>query len=146
MGVTRMKISIILVSLLVLFSATTHALSLERCFSLASRTYGIPVDLLKAIAKTETGFNPYAINYNNNKSYDMGIMQINSYWLPKLSKIGITQADLFDGCKNIQVGAWILSSNIKQYGFNRKAIGAYNAVSPDKQEIYARKVLSNLSN
>ncbi len=120
------------------------ATSLERCFNLASQNYGIPVNLLKAIAKTETSFNPYAININKNKSYDMGIMQINSTWLPKLGRIGITQADLFDGCKNIQIGAWILASNIKQYGFNRKAIGAYNSPTAKNQEIYARKVLSNL--
>lgn len=120
------------------------ASSLERCFNLASQNYGIPVNLLKAIAKTETSFNPYAININKNKSYDMGIMQINSTWLPKLGRIGVTQADLFDGCKNIQIGAWILASNIKQYGFNTKAIGAYNSPTAKNQEIYARKVLSNL--
>lgn len=131
---------------LLLIQTFTYAAPLERCFNLASQTYGIPVDLLKAIAQTESKQNAYAINMNNNKSYDIGIMQINSSWLPKLSRIGISQVDLFDGCKNIQVGAWILASNIKQYGFNRKAIGAYNAVSPQKQEIYARKVLSNLPN
>lgn len=127
-----------------LITANAGAASLERCFNLASQNYKIPVGLLKAIAKTETSFNPYAINVNSNKSYDMGIMQINSTWLPKLGRIGVTQVDLFDGCKNIQIGAWILASNIKQYGFNTKAIGAYNSPSPKNQEIYARKVLSNL--
>ena len=120
------------------------AVPLESCFNLAERHYHIPKKLLKAIAKTETKFNPYAININKNKSYDMGIMQINSSWLSKLSRIGINKTDLFDGCKNIQIGAWILASNIKRYGFNAKAVGAYNSPTARNQEIYARKVLSNL--
>lgn len=122
----------------------TNAATLDKCFEMASSRYQIPVKLLKAIAKTETGLDPYALNINKNKSYDIGIMQINSSWLPKLSRVGITQLDLLDGCKNIQVGAWILASNIKQYGFNDRAIGAYNSQAPKYQAIYARKVLRNL--
>jgi soluble lytic murein transglycosylase-like protein len=122
----------------------TNAKGFDKCFEVASSQYQIPIKILKAIAKTETGFDPYALNVNKNKSYDIGIMQINSSWLPKLSRVGITQRDLMDGCKNIQVGAWILASNIKQYGFNDKAIGAYNSQTPRYQEIYARKVLGNL--
>lgn len=141
-----MEIKRIIACCILLTSYNSDATPLERCFNLAATTYGIPVNLLKAIAQTESRHNAYAINMNSNKSYDIGIMQINSSWLPKLNRIGVTQVDLFDGCKNIQVGAWILASNIKQYGFNRKAIGAYNAISPQKQEIYARKVLSNLPN
>lgn len=71
-------------------------------------------------------------------------MQINSSWLPKLSRVGVKQSDLLDPCTNIQIGAWILSDNIKRYGFGLKAIGAYNAVSNDKQQIYAQKVMKNM--
>lgn len=129
---------------LVLLMGSSYAVNTSTCFNIASKQYQIPVKLLKAIAKTETKFNPYAININKNKTYDIGLMQINSSWLPKLNRVGITQVDLLDGCKNIQVGAWILASNIKRYGFNSKAIGAYNSRNPIYQEIYARKILSNL--
>lgn len=124
--------------------SSSYGLDLDHCYKMASTHYQVPSKLLKAIAKTETKFDPYAIHWNTNKTYDIGLMQINSTWLPKLNRVGITQADLFDGCKNIQVGAWILASNIKQYGFNNKAIGAYNSPTPINQERYARKVLSNL--
>lgn len=130
--------------LLLSICSLSYAQNLDRCYNIASTHYKVPSKLLKAIAKTETKYNPYAVHWNNNKTYDIGIMQINSTWLPKLNRVGITQADLLDGCKNIQVGAWILASNIKQYGFNNKAIGAYNARTSYKQEIYARKVLSNI--
>lgn len=107
-----------------LFINFANAEEFDRCFMVASVKYKIPVELLKAIAKTETGMNPIAMNINSNRSYDIGIMQINSYWFKKLEKVGIKKDDLLDGCKNIQVGAWILAQNIKQYGFNAKAIGA----------------------
>lgn len=128
--------------LFIVFGA--HAVSMDRCFTIASTYYQIPSKLLRAIAKTETKFNPYAIHMNTNRTYDIGLMQINSTWLPKLNRVGISQSDLLDGCKNIQVGAWILASNIKQYGLNSKAIGAYNSPTQANQEKYARKVLSNL--
>ena len=137
------KVKLILVALMSLI-ATANAESLEQCFNVASTHYQIPVKLLKAIAKTESKFNSLAVNKNSNQSYDIGVMQINSSWLRKLNQVGISQADLFDGCKNIQVGAWILASNIKQYGFNRKAIGAYNSPTSANQEKYASKVLANL--
>lgn len=132
--------------LLILFLITTNSIAKDfnKCFKVASNQYKIPEKLLIAIAKIETQLDPYAININKNRTYDIGLMQINSSWLKKLNGVGITQADLLDGCKNIQVGAWILASNIKQYGFNSKAIGAYNSRNPFYQERYARKVLSNL--
>ena len=129
---------------LVALIANVTAIDLDRCFNLAADQYKIPAKLLKAIAITETKLDQYAINVNTNKSYDIGLMQINSTWLKKLNRVGITQADLLDGCKNIQIGAWILASNIKQYGFNNKAIGAYNSQTAVNQERYARRVLSHL--
>lgn len=103
-----------------------NAENFEECFNLASVKYQIPGKLLRAIATTETKMNPYAISINKNHTYDIGLMQINSTWLPKLNRVGITQKDLLEPCNNIQIGAWILSQNIKEYGFNGTAIGAYN--------------------
>lgn len=136
--------SIFLILALANLVSGANATGFEHCFNLASDKYKIPTKLLKAVAMTESKLNPTAININKNRSYDIGLMQINSSWLPKLNRVGISQADLLDGCKNIQVGAWILASNIKQYGFNAKAIGAYNSPTPINQEKYARKVLGNM--
>ncbi len=121
-----------------------YTANLAKCFNVASKQYKIPTQLLKAIAKTETKLDPLAIHINSNHSYDVGIMQINSTWLPKLKRVGISEAELLDGCKNIQIGAWILAQNIKQYGFTRKAIGAYNATTPELQEKYTQLVMRNL--
>ncbi len=96
------------------------------CWEAASRSYGIPVDVLKAVAKTESGLNPKARNKNTNGTYDIGLMQINSAWLPKLESYGITERSLHDSCMNLKVGAWILSRNAQKLGWNWNAIGAYN--------------------
>lgn len=97
------------------------------CWKEASEKYGIPEDVLMAIAKTESGFNKDAKNVNKNGSTDIGLMQINSGWLPNLSKFDITKEDLAtDACLNLKVGAWILSNNVKSLGWNWDAIGAYN--------------------
>lgn len=96
------------------------------CWADASQSYGIPAEVLKAVAKTESGFNPKARNKNLNGTYDIGIMQINSGWLQKLEKYGIDEQSLNDACTNIKVGAWILANNAIRLGWNWNAIGAYN--------------------
>jgi len=96
------------------------------CWDAASQLYGIPVDVLKAVAKTESNFNAKASNQNKNGSKDAGLMQINSSWLPKLKQYGITEKSLEDPCMNLKVGAWILINNAREHGWNWTAIGAYN--------------------
>jgi soluble lytic murein transglycosylase-like protein len=117
-------------------SLTTHA----ACFEEAAARYQVPVVLLQAISKIESSGNPRAINRNRDGSYDIGHMQINSRWLPVLSKYGIREADLWDACMNTHVGAWVLAGNIRRHGYTWEAIGAYNAASPDKRIVYAHKV------
>ena len=96
------------------------------CWNAASESYGIPVQVIKAVAKTESGFNAEALNVNKDGSHDIGVMQINSVWLPTLAKHGIDEEALKDPCTNVKVGAWILANNAKQLGWNWNAIGAYN--------------------
>lgn len=115
--------------------------SASYCWDRAEATYGIPAKLLVAIAKVETNVNPSTVSKKNkNGSYDIGLMQINSGWLPKLNKYNITENDLFNPCTNIMVGAWILSDNVQRLGYNWDAVGAYNAKTNWKREIYAKKV------
>ena len=100
------------------------------CWNEVASWYGVNVHLLVAIAKTESNFNPQAMNRNKNGSYDIGMMQINSTWLPTLRKYGVTEAQLKDPCVNLQVGAWILAQNVARMGLTWEAVGAYNARNP----------------
>lgn len=110
------------------------------CYEDAGNRYGISPNLLYAISKGESSFNPLAINYNTNGSYDYGLMQINSSWEPTLRKIGIPWETLADPCTNVMVGAWVLSQCIRDYGYTWPAVGCYNSRTPSKRDRYAARI------
>lgn len=115
------------------------------CWEQAAQKYGVNVHLLHAIAKTESSLNPSAINRaNSNGTYDVGLMQINSTWLPRLRQFGIQEKDLYEPCVSIDVGAWILAHNIRQFGNTWAAVGAYNTPNPTRGLQYAHRVYRNL--
>jgi len=126
---------------LLLLACCISSSAFAHCFEEASAKYGVDSKLLKSIAKVESNFNQNAIGKNKNGSVDIGLMQINSSWLPTLAKYGITRETLInDACINVKVGAWVMASNIKQLGNNWKAVGAYNSPTRLNQQIYAEKV------
>jgi soluble lytic murein transglycosylase-like protein len=120
------------------------AMPAAACWNEAGQRYGINAHLLYAIAKTESSLNPSAINRNKNGSYDIGLMQINSRWLPTLLKYGITEKHLYDPCVSIEVGAWILAQNVQRLGSSWVAIGAYNSSDPARRLQYTLKVYKNI--
>ncbi len=127
---------------LLLLTATGAAAAEPYCFDEAGVQYGINPQILRAIAKVESNFNPGAINWNTNGSYDFGVMQINSIWAPTLGKERWNT--LGDPCSNIKTGASILAGCMKKYGYTWEAIGCYNSQTPDKRDKYARSVFKQL--
>lgn len=122
------------------------------CFEEAGQKYSLPAEVLRAVAKTESGFNARAVNVNTNGSRDLGLMQINTSWLSTLKNHGITERDLYQPCTNVMIGAWILANNAQRHGWNWNAIGAYNvgcrgltkADCASRRDRYARKVHRSL--
>ncbi|ALI05719.1 MULTISPECIES: transglycosylase SLT domain-containing protein [Pseudomonas] len=115
------------------------------CWSKAGQLHAIEPELLQAIAEVESGLRSDAINHNRDGTRDIGLMQINSIHLPRLSTQGITEQRLLDDpCLSVEVGASVLAGFITRYGYNWTAVGAYNAGnSPRRQAArlrYARKV------
>ena len=111
----------------VLATAPTWA---RACWEEAAQRYGISADLLYAVARVESNLNAQAVNRSHLRrtgSYDIGLMQINSGHLRTLSRHGIKEADLFDPCTNIRVGAWLLADSFSRRGATWDAVGAYNA-------------------
>jgi len=135
----------------ILFVAVVNSAFAESCWQSAAERYGIHPTILRAIAMTESAMNVRAVNRNTNGSMDVGLMQINSRWFPRLAEMGIKPEDLWDECTNVHVGAWVLAGYIRLFGYNWRAIGAYNAgpsSSPDserKRINYAKRVFNNLS-
>ncbi|AWY53052.1 hypothetical protein A8H28_17000 (plasmid) [Burkholderia gladioli pv. gladioli] len=114
------------------------------CLDAAALYHGVDPSLVHAIASIESGFKPTALNLNRNGSEDIGLMQINSSWLPTLARYGISRASLFDACTNAYVGTWILAQNFARLGLTWNAVGAYNAMSANKRVQYARRVYAEL--
>lgn len=115
------------------------------CWEQAARRHQVNPHLLVAIAEVESGLRPDAIGRNTNGSIDIGLMQINSLWLPELRRHGIVPRDLLDPCVSVHVGAWVLAQKIRVHGNTWTAVGAYNAGSAVLRERYARKVIEALA-
>lgn len=107
----------------------THALedrfhvsdSMDAAFLEASRAYEIPIPVLKAVAKAESGFNFRAQSHCG----AMGVMQL----MPATARsLGVT--DPWDPRQNIMGGSKYLRSMLNKYDGNLKlALAAYNAGS-----------------
>ena len=112
------------------------------CFTDAGNYYGVNPDLLRAIAVVESGLNPNALRKNKNGSYDIGLMQINSWWLKVLKNYGYKPEHLYNPCISIYLGAWILRQCINQNGYSYRAIDCYNKGKRAREySSYVKKVL-----
>ncbi|MBB4518277.1 soluble lytic murein transglycosylase-like protein [Paraburkholderia fungorum] len=125
-------------------AALSASIAHADCLDEAAAFQHVSTQLVHAIAQHESGMRADAVNINSNGTQDIGLMQINSSWLPKLARYGIRREDLFNACVNGYVGTWILAANIRQFGPTWKAVGAYNAVSTPKQLIYANAIYRRL--
>jgi hypothetical protein len=92
---------------------------LDKIFEAAAERYNVPVNLLKAVAKAESNFNPNALS----KCGAQGIMQL----MPATAEsLGV--ADPFDPEQNIMGGAKYLSQMLQRFdGDTKLALAAYNA-------------------
>jgi len=108
------------------------------CFTDAANTHKVREDLLRAIAKVESNYNPEALNPD---SHALGVMQIIPANFLALKKYNITEPDLHQACTNINVGAWILAGFIRQYGPVWRAVGAYGVGNGKSKEIEAQRVI-----
>ncbi len=112
--------------LLIVFSALALSTSVnaQDCFETHALAKGLNADLLRAIALVESSGNPNAVG-KNSSSEDIGLMQINSSWLKRFNT---TKKELLENvCLNIEIGAEILSDNMKRLENPWEAVGAYNA-------------------
>lgn len=108
------------------------------CFATAATNHGVDEDLLRAIAKVESNYNPEAVN---RVSRALGEMQIHPVNFAALQKYGITEEDLHQPCTNINVGAWILAGFMRQYGHVWRAVGAYGVGNGKSAEVEAARAI-----
>lgn len=97
----------------------TEGASLDDIFEEASSTYGVPINLVKAVAKAESNFNADAVS----SAGAQGVMQL----MPATAQsLGVT--DSFDAYQNIMGGTKYLGQLLDKYdGDVSLALAGYNA-------------------
>lgn len=85
---------------------------------------------------------------NTNGSYDLGPMQINTIWVPRLAKYwGVEEGTAKrwirdDPCTNMGVSAWILRRHLNETGSLSKAIAYYHSRTPTLGYAYKNRVVT----
>ncbi|MCI9423616.1 MAG: lytic transglycosylase domain-containing protein [Dorea sp.] len=102
-------------------SIQTGSTSMDAIFEEAANLYDVPLNLLKAMGKAESGFDANAVS----SAGAQGVMQL----MPATARsLGVE--DPFDARSNIMGGAKYISQQLKKYNGNIDlALAAYNAGS-----------------
>ena len=118
------------------------------CMAAVSAFYHLPPKALPAIHLIESG-HAGSIGYNRNGTEDLGVMQVNTAWIPELARrtrlpqsrlrIALIRQD----CFNIAVAGAILRIYLNEaHGDAVTAIGYYHSHTPGRREAYAMRVLA----
>lgn len=87
---------------------------------------------------------------NTNGSHDLGPLQINSWWVPKIAAmVGRSQVDVrswltLDPCFNAGAARWIFLSALQTTGDFWKAVGVYHSPTAWRQRRYAANVAQHM--
>ena len=123
---------------------------LAACLLIAAQTYSIPPAVLLGIYQVEGGRIGQEVGPNNNGSYDLGPMQINTIWVPQLAgEWGVPESTAKkwirdDPCTNVGVAAWILRRNLNETGDLARSIANYHSKTPTIGGAYKRKVVGSM--
>ena len=120
---------------------------LAACLLFAAHTYQVPPQALIAIMHVEGGHVGQAVGPNQNGSYDLGPMQVNTRWVPELAQIwGTNNLTAMhrvrdNGCVNVHVAAWILRQRVNETGNLYRGIAAYHSFTPVHGAAYLQKIV-----
>lgn len=94
----------------------------QSCFEVASKLHDVPLELLLAVAATESNWDPDAVSHANAH----GLMQIQ--WPGTAHHLGVTRlSELYNPCLNIELGARYLRELLdRNDGDLTRALASYN--------------------
>lgn len=117
------------------------------CMIAASAFYHLPPRLLPAIQAVEGG-RVDTVSRNTNGSEDLGVMQVNTRWVPILARYTgasneATRTRLIgDGCFNIAAAGAILRTYLNETEGNvMLAVSYYHSHTPERGQGYLARVM-----
>jgi len=120
---------------------------IRACIEAAAKAHGLPPTVLVILLRVEGG-RLGRVSDNTNATVDIGPMQVNEIWLPKLAaRWGASVPDTFlalrdNFCANLEGGAWILRQGMDEArGDFWQGVGYYHSHAPEHKADYLRKVL-----
>ncbi len=123
------------------------ALPFLSCMALVAQIYSLPPRVLPAIQRVEGGA-PGLVHANLNGSSDLGVMQINTIWLPYLARYTRLPPEevqtrlLTRTCFNIAAAGLIMRIYLDETGGDlMRAVGNYHSHTPALNQGYQARVL-----
>lgn len=124
-----------------------NAVYVRECLVAAGNAYHEPAALLVILLNVEGG-ELGAVRKNANGTVDIGPMQINNLWVPKVAAHwGTTPREAYlalrdSFCANVEAGAWILRIGLDEArGDLWDGVGFYHSHDPDHKRGYLATVL-----
>lgn len=116
------------------------------CMALVASIYHLPPRVLPAIHAIEGG-RVGTVSSNANGTQDLGVMQVNTLWLPALARYtGLSEAEVRvrlveRACFNIAAAGAILRTHLNETrGDLMRAVGNYHSRTPTRHQQYRDKV------
>jgi hypothetical protein len=118
------------------------------CMVAAASFYHLPPRVLPSIQVVEAG-QPGTVSRNTDGSSDLGVMQVNTLWVPQFAAItGMTEDAvrtrlIIDPCFNIAAAGAIMRVYLNEAGGDLvRAVGYYHSHTPERASAYQQKVLN----
>ena len=126
---------------------SADGLYIRDCLTAAGNAHHEPPAVLVILLNVEGG-RLGAVSPNTNGTVDIGPMQVNDIWLPKLAAHWATTKEsaylaLRDNfCANVEAGAWILRMGLNEaHGDFWEGVGFYHSHDPGYKRTYLNSVL-----
>ena len=117
------------------------------CMVAAASFYHLPPRVLPSIQAVEGG-RPGIVSRNTDGSSDLGVMQVNTLWVPQFAAVtGMTEDAvrtrlIVDPCFNIAAAGAIMRVYLNEAGGDLlRAVGYYHSRTPERASDYQAKVL-----
>lgn len=120
-----------------------------RCIRQAARGRAWLEKTLWGLRRQEAGWLGAEVA-NTNGTHDLGPLQINSWWVPRIARLvdrpehQVRHWLRYDACFNAEAARWIFLSGLQATGDYWQAVGVYHSPTGWRQRAYAAKVATHM--